>query len=344
MRRIIFYLIFAMAVCSASAQGYDTMFRGMQNSLVALKGNQVFGYGFFVDKNLVVASYSVVSDYTYATMSFLHHEKNYTVNGYVAADPDNDLVLLEVACDSGLAIKISADSVMTGMKVLLIDPEPSSINKLMACNVEAVKDYGFKKVIRAKGGMLLQNAGLPVLNESGEVIGMSTRSPVNEMDINFAVPASAISRLLAKKGTVKKLEMLKPATDQISNHKPADEKSQAVKEYLDQGNARMAQKDYKGAVDKFNLALKLNPSDADAYVFRGQARYLQMEYKDAIADFNKAIDIQSDYAEAYDLRGIAKAELGDKTGACEDWNKAFELGFNPAFKLLKEFCDIDKMK
>ncbi|MEI6765575.1 MAG: tetratricopeptide repeat protein [Bacteroidota bacterium] len=346
MRRLVFFLILAVALSSSKAQGYDAMYKDMQKSLVSINGSQVIGYGFFVEKNLVVASYTEVSAYTYATISFLQHEKTYTVNGYVAADPENDLVLLEVVCDSGAALKFSADTALAGMKILFVDPEPSAISKIMESTVEAVKDYGLKKVIKAKGGVLLQNAGMPALNQRGEVLGMSIKSPMNEMDINYAAPEAAIRKLILQKSTLKKLEMLKPTFDHIGNQNQAagTEKNQEVVELLDQGNARLGQKDYKAAVDKFSQALRISPNDADAYVFRGQAKYLQMEYKDAIADFNKAIDIQPDYAEAFDLRGIAKAELGDKAGACEDWQKSFELGFNPAFKLLKEFCDVEKMK
>lgn len=345
MKKICFSLLLMMAVCTSQAQGYQAVYGDIQNSLAVIKGGQIIGYGFFVDKNIVVASYSSVSKYTYATMSFLQHEKTYTINGYLAADPVNDLVLLEVVCDSGVPVKFFTGSVSSGMKVLLVDPEPSSINRLMEATIDALKDYGDTKLMHIKGATLLQNAGLPVMTESGQVLGMSTKSPIAEMNLNFAVPADTIRALLLRKSTLKKLEMLKPTLDHInSQNQPGQDKSEVEKEYLDQGNARIAQKDYKGAIDKFTMAIRINPNDADAYVFRGQAKYLLMEYKDAISDFNKAIDIQSEYAEAYDLRGIAKAELGDKTGACEDWQKAFELGFNPAFKLLKEFCDIDKMK
>jgi Flp pilus assembly protein TadD len=69
-----------------------------------------------------------------------------------------------------------------------------------------------------------------------------------------------------------------------------------------------------------------------------------MEYKDALDDFSKAIELQPEFAEAYDLRGVCKAELGDKDGACADWYKSYLLGYNPAFKLLEKFCDLNKLK
>jgi tetratricopeptide (TPR) repeat protein len=88
------------------------------------------------------------------------------------------------------------------------------------------------------------------------------------------------------------------------------------------------------------MAIRISPSDADAYAFRGQAKSFQMMFKDALADFNKALELQPNYGEVLDMRGVCKAELGDMTGACEDWKASYENGYNPAFKMMEKFCEM----
>jgi Flp pilus assembly protein TadD len=50
------------------------------------------------------------------------------------------------------------------------------------------------------------------------------------------------------------------------------------------------------------------------------------DYKGAIEDYNEAIRLKPDDADAYNNRGIAKSNLGDMAGACEDYRKSCSLG------------------
>lgn len=112
----------------------------------------------------------------------------------------------------------------------------------------------------------------------------------------------------------------------------------SVDDLLRSGDRKMTAHNFEGALKDFDKAAKLDPYGADIFNYRGMAKYFLEDYAGALIDFNKTIELQPDYAEAYNLRGIVRGELGDNDGACEDWEKAFELGFRPAFKLLREFC------
>ena len=88
----------------------------------------------------------------------------------------------------------------------------------------------------------------------------------------------------------------------------------------------------------------MDSSNGNNYAYRGMAKYYLKDFKGAINDYDKAIKLIPDYGEVYDLRGVAKGELLDKSGACEDWNKAFELGFNKAYILIEKYCVDDARK
>jgi hypothetical protein len=345
MKRIAFLIISIFIVSFGFAQETKNLYDKTLPSIVALKCVDLLGYGFFVGKDLVVTNYQVINKARVGGAKAVVCKSgiSYDVLGYVAANQENDLVLLKIDCTDGLPLQLNVVTQTKGNNIFYFNTSNDLDISLDKGMVREIKDYGSGEFIQISASAIFLNSGFPLLDEKGEVAGVSVPSPIRDTNSNFAIPASKVKDLIEnKKESIQGLKDLSPA--QIIIKDKAPEKSEIVMKYLDQGNAKILSKDYKGAIDKFTMAIKLAPGDPDAYVFRGQARYLIMEYKNAIEDFNMAIDIQPSYAEAFDLRGIAKAELGDKTGACEDWQKSYEQGFNSAFQLLKKFCDLDKMK
>ena len=204
------------------------------------------------------------------------------------------------------------------------------------------KDFGAVKLIQLGASSQFRSAGLPVLDSLGNMIGLSVNSPIEDPGSNFAIPVALIKQAMASEENFRKLDMLQPFFENLKQISfAAKVKSKAVSDFLEQGIDKLSKKDYKGAIEKFNMAIRVSPVDADAYAFRGQAKSMLMQYKDALPDFNKALELQPDYAEVLDMRGVCKAELGDMAGACEDWKLSFQNGYNPAFKLLEKYCDLE---
>jgi len=343
MRQLILSLLLVFVGTVGFSQNSEKC-KGISESLVKIISTKDLGYGFFVDKDIVVTSYSTISQTTKATIEVFGTNKKYKVLGYLEADKNKDLVLLKIDSCNEKPLKISSASVKPEDKVYLAaikDTKPECVEN----KVNSLKDFGGgANLIELSSDKSITEKGFPVINENKEVVGVLISSPDITNNLNFAIPSEALTALMKNMSKdVKKLELLTPVAD-IYKGKPQDDpKKKALDDLINQGNNKILQKDYNGAIAKFDNALKLFPNDADVFVFRGTAKYYLLQYKDAIDDFNKAISIQSEYAEAYDLRGICKAELTDKDGACADWMKAYELGFTHAYKLLKEFCDIEKM-
>lgn len=152
-------------------------------------------------------------------------------------------------------------------------------------------------------------SGGSVLDEQGRVIGIHTAAdPADGGREAYGVP---IQKFL---------------TGKVSQ-KPKDQDADT---YLSKGFALFEKKDYQGAINNFDQAIKLNSSDAKAYNYRGLARSDLGDKQGAIADYNQAIKLNPNDNKAYLLRGQTRAQLGDMKGALADGDQAIKLEPNNA--------------
>ena len=87
---------------------------------------------------------------------------------------------------------------------------------------------------------------------------------------------------------------------------------------------------FKEAIEDFDRAIILNPSDYFAYNNRGTVLGTIGQYDSALKDFNMAIDLVPDYYQAYDNRAFTFEKMGQFKKAFEDYHTAVTL--NPSFQ------------
>ena len=92
-----------------------------------------------------------------------------------------------------------------------------------------------------------------------------------------------------------------------------------------QGNVLTMPGQRDKAIDRYSHAVKLDPSNADAYSSLGNAYHRKGDYDRAIEAFTKAIAIRGDFAGAYTNRGLAYQNKGDYARAIGDHYKAIEI-------------------
>lgn len=83
--------------------------------------------------------------------------------------------------------------------------------------------------------------------------------------------------------------------------------------------------DWTGAIENFNIALDIDPTDSIVYIERGVAKAALNDFSGAISDYNKSIEIDPKNSNAYASRAIAKAALQDQSGAISDLTLAIEV-------------------
>jgi tetratricopeptide (TPR) repeat protein len=66
---------------------------------------------------------------------------------------------------------------------------------------------------------------------------------------------------------------------------------------------------YKDAIDCFDKAIELSPSEPSYYTDKGGALYELKKYDESIIFYEKAIELSPNYADAYNDKGNALFEL-----------------------------------
>ncbi len=175
-------------------------------------------------------------------------------------------------------------------------------------------------------------SGGAVLNEKGELIGIHGRADASTENLqaseinpnilvktgfNLGIPINTFLRISSNIGL--NLGVSAPAV--VSTAANADNL------YLQAGD-KYNKKDFKGAINDLNEAIRINPKYTEAYNRRGNARSMLGDRQGAIADYSQAIQINPNYDSSYTNRGRVRVDLGDKQGAIADYNQAIKINPN----------------
>ena len=106
------------------------------------------------------------------------------------------------------------------------------------------------------------------------------------------------------------LVVIAPAVHAKSTKTPTAQLSED--DLLQQGEAKMQDGDFKGAVEAYDRVLQLNSQDVHAYVGRGKARFELNDKLGAIDDLTSAIQLNPNDAGVYRDRGGIYMILGKK--------------------------------
>ncbi len=110
--------------------------------------------------------------------------------------------------------------------------------------------------------------------------------------------------------------------------------------YVNRGILRARVADTKGAGEDYDMAIRLMPDLAEAYIDRGANFITLKNYRKALADLDKGLALGAKQPEiAYYDRAVVHESLGDIRAAYEDYKKAvaIEPHFTLAIEQLQRF-------
>ena len=270
-----------------------------------------YGSAFFVCKNLIATNIHVIAGAMSISATLVDTEtgkpiKKFIVEGVAGFDGKNDLAVLKVA-GKGTPLPIGdSDAVQSGDIVQAIG-YPSGKYKCTEGPIHSIRcsDKWIRMKFRTGSG----NSGGPVLNRSGEVIGVA----VSDSDcFGFAIPANAIEMILAQRQGMEPLAQWQER-EQIHDYA-----------CMVQSQIKHSESLYGEAIVDLDKAIQLNPDNVRPWFRRGVAKsYLgrskseggnvveaQQCYQEAIVNYTEAIRLCADFASAYNNRANAKRLLG----------------------------------
>lgn len=152
------------------------------------------GSGFFIDENTLVTNYHVIEGGTSYAIKFAEKEEMIKGVTIVKASPDYDLAILKTRQSFPFFKVDSLGKESVGSKIYTIG-NPRGLEGTISEGIISGKrknegvDY-----IQITAPISPGNSGGPVLNEKGDVIGVSTFTFRNSQNLNFAMPISYVNK------------------------------------------------------------------------------------------------------------------------------------------------------
>ena len=283
------------------------------------------GSGFFVAPSLIATNIHCVVGTTWVFVEPVSLPNAYPIESVVGFDDTIDLVILRVSVE-GMPLSLAdSDTVQVDEEIYAVRCVGGGIEERGARGaVTPGTVHGIRTTdahLRLKTVLSHGNSGGPVINKTGEVIGIPVAggSSVDELgekhvsEFAYAIPSNAVKRLLSAEGIEESFETWR--------ERPR------IRAYAEasQGYVKQNTGEYKAAIKHYTAALQLNPDLGDLYHNRGTLKNALGQHKAAIADWDAALRCNPALTEAYFNRGAAKNTLGDPEGSIADCTAAIDL-------------------
>jgi len=95
--------------------------------------------------------------------------------------------------------------------------------------------------------------------------------------------------------------------------------------FLNRGSAKFELKDVEGALRDINRAIQLDSSNEAAFYSKGVCEFVLKDFKSADADLTTAVNFDTNDARAYNARGLTRANLRKLDEALADFNESARL-------------------
>jgi tetratricopeptide (TPR) repeat protein len=280
------------------------------------------GTGFFVSSDgALLTNFHVISGAS-SIMAKTPTGAVYFLKGVIAESEADDVAKLQfLATDVPYLTLGSSLKAVEGQRVLVIG-NPEGLEGTVSDGIISAFRSG-RSMIQITAPISPGSSGSPVLDETGQVIGMATLVSKEGQNLNFAISAEAINAAI-QSGAKPSVAAASPTATESPSTDSINANTRALYYFskaFNEGNA----KKYKDAIDDYTEAIRAKPDFAVAYGNRGWS-YLQLGlYEKAIMDVSEAIRLQPDNPDVYLDRGNAYLDLKQYQSAISDYTEVIRL-------------------
>ncbi|MDE0634245.1 MAG: tetratricopeptide repeat-containing serine protease family protein [Candidatus Poribacteria bacterium] len=279
------------------------------------------GTGFFVAHDKIATNCHVLLGATKVIAKHIEADTTYTIEGIIAFDTENDLVVLKTA-DKGTSFQLGdSDMVKSGEPICVL-----GYPKEEECRSDGTL-IGFLnrgKRIRFKAPIGPGYSGGPVLNGKREVIAVIQGGKNKSGDDGIAISSNTLKALLAEAGNVeveplstwqKRLNVLMLTVYNLYECGRWYKRTLSILRcawhvvkgtfYGIRASIKHTSGNYQSAIAVYDkiIVSKLIPFLKTAYAARGMAKSGLGNYQDGIEDANEAIFLDPDSGTGYFSRG-----------------------------------------
>ncbi len=277
------------------------------------------------DKGWVVTNYHVL--YGNNKIKILLGKDAVSYSDIIGIDPGKDLMILKIKGKKFPQVVIgNAKSLSAGSKVFVIGSALSKDSLVTEGVITKLKNYdGLRSsFIQMTAGISVNNSGGAVVNEKGELIGISTFALSKGKSIYQLIPVEDIFSVsldsYSKNNRFKDFELFMSGMHSCENEK------------------------FYESIEYYSNYIQKYPKDAAAFYNLGFCKNSVMNYSDAVQEFDKAIAISPNYADAFYGRGLARQNLKDYNGAISDYTKAVEINADDVPSLINRARALFELK
>ena len=313
------------------------------------------GTGFLVsDDGKLITNHHVIENAASAVAK-AENGGLFPVEGVLADDPKNDLVLLKLkGKDLPFLTLGNSEKIEVGTRIAVIGSPLGLEGTLSEGIVSAVRELmGEIRIIQITAAISPGSSGSPVIGVQGEIVAVATSLLNGGQSLNFAVPVEHANKLLAKgKSSTKPQPLGELAKAILSDadfwaaYSAEDSKdyvgllkhakvlvgryaekgdSQAVLAFSCLGEAYSGLNFTDDAIAAYQKAIKLRPDLAVVWYGLGVVYNNSKRYDDGIAALRQAVKLDPDYTQAWFVLGATSALYGRADDAIAAFRQAIKL-------------------
>lgn len=219
-RACLAFLLLSFPSAFRAQQDAVGVYKQSKDSVVMIQGQRHIGSGVIVPGGCplsascsvawVVTNYHVVSGESSITAKFASGVEVLTTD-VVAADPDNDLVVLELTGRPFAQSELGdSESLSIGQRLIVISNPMGLQGSVSEGLLSAVRKIAGRTLLQISAPISPGSSGGPVFDQQGKVVGIATATMEGAQNVNLAVPSSTIRSLL-RNPRAAKLADLSPA-------------------------------------------------------------------------------------------------------------------------------------
>ena len=177
-------------------------------------GGELLGIGacFVVADGVVATTMHLVQGPPRGSVRFIGQEKKRAITGIVASDPAHDLVLLGVEGESPAPLTVgNYGELAAGDAIRVLNSNRGFEDTFLPGTVSAMGGVGEDSVLHMTASISGTCIGGPVVNDSGEVIGVAFATAMERPTLSLAIPSSHLLPLISKQHDLKLLPWQAPS-------------------------------------------------------------------------------------------------------------------------------------